>query len=50
MEFAFLGAGYTLYFQYLKYCNLILLFLFLSSGLFDILTNSIAGKECKTSD
>ena len=46
-DLAFLGSGYTLYFIFLQYCQMILISLFLSSGLFNSIT-SFMGDSCLT--
>jgi len=48
-DISFLGAGYPLYFVYLKYCVFILLLTFMTSGAFNLLSNILSGKNCLTS-
>jgi len=47
IELSFLGAGYPLFFNYLKFCIKVLLISFLVSGLFNLYTNSKGG-DCLT--
>jgi hypothetical protein len=42
----FLGAGYPLYFDFLKYCIYILILLFLSTGAYNFFSNAELGKDC----
>ncbi len=47
-ELAYLGSGYPLYFDFIKFCGIILLILFASSGAFNLYTNLMMGKDCRT--
>ncbi len=49
-EFAFLGAGFPLYFEFVKLCAFLLVCLFFTSGLYDIITNAGYGEACVSSD
>jgi hypothetical protein len=45
-ELAFLGSGFPLYFEFVKSSSLILLILFIISGLYDIVSNGLYGNAC----
>lgn len=45
-DFSFLGSGYSLYFEFLKSCQLILVCNFLVSGFYNLITNSFYGTDC----
>lgn len=44
-ELAFLGCGIPLYFDMIRYCICLLITYLLSSGLYNIITNSL-GDDC----
>lgn len=46
VNLSFLGSGYPLYFNFIKYCVFIFLILLLTSGDFNLITNWM-GKDCK---
>lgn len=39
IKLSFLGAGYPLFFDFIKWCIVILLIIFCTSGFFNIVTN-----------
>ena len=45
-DFAFLGPGIPLYFEFIKGSVIILISLMLTSGLFNIYTNLFLGNDC----
>ena len=45
IKLSFYGAGYPLFFTFLKYCIFILITLFLIPGIFNIITN-YASNDC----
>jgi hypothetical protein len=46
---SFLGSGYPLYFNYILFCQIILLIVTLTSGEYNLLSNFF-GKDCVDSD
>ncbi|KAL4435368.1 hypothetical protein ABPG74_022851 [Tetrahymena malaccensis] len=48
-DLSFLGSGYPLYFSFLKYCEVFLCLILLTSGGYNMLTNAIYGQDCKES-
>ncbi|EAS04833.2 kinase domain protein (macronuclear) [Tetrahymena thermophila SB210] len=46
-DLSFLGSGYPLYFSFLKYCEVFLCLILLTSGGYNMLTNAIYGQDCK---
>lgn len=47
-ELAYLGPGYPLYFDFVKFCGVLLISIFISSGAFNLFTNFYYGDDCKT--
>jgi len=45
-ELDFLGPGYPLFFDFMKYCMFLLLILVLSAGSYNIFSNAILGEDC----
>ncbi len=45
-ELAYIGPGYILYFDFIKFCGIFFSTILLISGLFNIVTNSLYGKNC----
>lgn len=48
--FIFLGSGYPLYFDFIKFCGIMLLQILIVSGLFNIVTNFLYGTSCVSGD
>ncbi len=46
MDLAFLGSGIPLYFSFIKWCIILLMVIFVTSGDYNILTNLYYGKDC----
>jgi hypothetical protein len=46
MDLAFIGVGYCLYFEFIKYCLLILLTFLMTSGGYNLITNIFYGNNC----
>lgn len=44
---SFLGSGFPLFFDFCKYCIIILLILFVTSGDYNIITNIAYGNDCE---
>lgn len=49
-ELKFLGSGFPLFYNYIKYCLLILSVLFLTTSIYNIVTNAVYGHFCQPSD
>lgn len=47
---AFVGSGYPLYFDFLKFCSILMLVLLLTSGGYNLYTNYYYGNTCKNPD
>jgi len=41
-DLSFLGSGYPLFFDYIRYCIYILVIIFVISGVFNLVTNTMA--------
>lgn len=50
MDLYFLGTGYPMYFDFLKSSLLILFMIFISSGAYNVFSNSYLGDDCKSSE
>jgi hypothetical protein len=46
-EFSFLGSGYPLFFNFIKFCVLVLFLMLLSSGAYNMFSNAVGG-DCLT--
>lgn len=50
IELSFLGSGYPMYFEFIRFCILLMAVLLFFNGLYGLITNGAYGTACLTLD